>query len=143
MEIIVVLCVHRFSRISGLLCGCVSVFCQVELFNAISRNSYKIVYLSARAIGQVCYTKEFLRKVSIGRSCLPDGPLLRFPFSLYKAFRKQVFFGFSSLPLICRTALPSLSYAFLPSLSYVDQHCISSLPLICRPALHFFPPSHM
>ena len=61
---------------------------QVELFTAISKNGYKLVYLSARAIGQAGYTKEFLRKVRRGSNCLPDGPLFLFPFSLYTAFRK-------------------------------------------------------
>ncbi len=70
------------------VCVCVIWFQQVELFTAISKNGYNIIYLSARAIGQAGYTKEFLRKVRRGSYCLPDGPLFLFPFSLYKAFRK-------------------------------------------------------
>ena len=62
--------------------------CQVELFTAIYKNGYNIVYLSARAIGQAGYTKDFLRRVRRGPNCLPDGPLFLFPFSLYTAFRK-------------------------------------------------------
>ncbi len=61
---------------------------QVELFTGVSRNGYKLVYLSARAIGQAGYTKEFLRKVRRGTCSLPDGPLFLFPFSLYTAFKK-------------------------------------------------------
>jgi phosphatidate phosphatase PAH1 len=61
---------------------------QVELFSAISKNGYQLMYLSARAIGQAGYTKEFLRTVRRGTSCLPDGPLFLFPFSLVKAFKK-------------------------------------------------------
>ena len=72
---------------------------QVELFTAISRNGYNIVYLSARAIGQAGYTKEFLRKLRRGSCCLPDGPLFLFPFSLYTAFRKCVLVGVATTPL--------------------------------------------
>ena len=61
---------------------------QVELFNAIHSNGYHLIYLSARAIGQAGYTKEFLRKVRRGKASLPDGPLFLAPFSLYTAFKR-------------------------------------------------------
>jgi len=48
------------------------------------------VYLSARAIGQAWYTKDFLRKLRRGSAILPDGPLFLAPFSLYTAFKKEV-----------------------------------------------------
>ncbi|KAL5493708.1 hypothetical protein EMCRGX_G014927 [Ephydatia muelleri] len=62
----------------------------VELFNAIVTNGYRMVYLSARAIGQAGYTKEFLRNIRRGSSKLPDGPLFVMPFSLVTAFKKEV-----------------------------------------------------
>ncbi|XP_064382540.1 phosphatidate phosphatase LPIN2-like [Halichondria panicea] len=62
----------------------------VELYGCISHNGYHIMYLSARAIGQAGYTKEFLRNIKRGSCSLPDGPLFLAPFSLYIAFRKEV-----------------------------------------------------
>ena len=56
------------------------LYSQVELFNAIHSNGYHIVYLSARAIGQAWYTKDFLRKLRRGSAILPDGPLSWLPF---------------------------------------------------------------
>ena len=61
---------------------------QVELFNGIYSNGYYLIYLSARAIGQAGYTKEFLRRVRRGNASLPDGPLFLAPFSLYTAFKR-------------------------------------------------------
>ena len=69
---------------------CILMSLQVELFNAIHWNGYYLIYLSARAIGQAGYTKEFLRKVRRGKASLPVGPLFLAPFSLYTAFKRSV-----------------------------------------------------
>lgn len=62
----------------------------IELFSAINKNGYHFVYLSARAIGQSWYTKNYLRNTKRGDYYFPDGPLLVTPFSLYTAFKKEV-----------------------------------------------------
>lgn len=43
----------------------------VNLFNKIKDNNYKLLYLSARAIGQARVTREYLRSVKQGALCLP------------------------------------------------------------------------
>ena len=59
-----------------------------NLFDKIQENGYKLLYLSARAIGQAKITREYLRSVKQGNICLPDGPLLLSPTSLISAFHR-------------------------------------------------------
>jgi len=61
-----------------------------QLFTKIKNNGYKIMYLSARAIGQASITKDYLQSVKQGDVCLPDGPIFLNPDSLYYAFRREV-----------------------------------------------------
>lgn len=61
-----------------------------NLFTKINDNSYKFIYLSARAIGQATTTRDYLRSVKQGDVCLPDGPLLLSPTSLLSAFHRSV-----------------------------------------------------
>jgi len=61
-----------------------------QLFTKINNNSYKIIYLSARAIGQASITKDYLQSVKQGDVCLPDGPVFLNPDSLIHAFRREV-----------------------------------------------------
>jgi len=61
-----------------------------KLFTKINNNSYKIMYLSARAIGQASITKDYLQSVKQGDVCLPDGPVFLNPDSLIHAFRREV-----------------------------------------------------
>jgi phosphatidate phosphatase LPIN len=61
-----------------------------DLFSAIDRNSYKFMYLSARAIGQSKVTRDYLRSINQDGLTLPDGPLFVTPASLFKAFHKEV-----------------------------------------------------
>ncbi|XP_014767628.1 phosphatidate phosphatase LPIN3 isoform X2 [Octopus bimaculoides] len=61
-----------------------------ELFTRINNNSYKFVYLSARAIGQSRGTKELLKSIKQGGLELPDGPLLLNPTSLISALHREV-----------------------------------------------------
>jgi len=61
-----------------------------KLFTKINHNSYKIMYLSARAIGQASITKDYLHSVKQGDVCLPDGPIFLNPDSLIHAFRREV-----------------------------------------------------
>ncbi|XP_050670662.1 phosphatidate phosphatase LPIN3 isoform X2 [Leptidea sinapis] len=61
-----------------------------QLFTKIKNNGYKLLYLSARAIGQAGVTREYLRSIKQGEVCLPDGPLLLNPTSLLRAFHREV-----------------------------------------------------
>ncbi|KQS70879.1 phosphatidate phosphatase LPIN3 isoform X4 [Drosophila erecta] len=61
-----------------------------QLFSKIEQNGYKLLYLSARAIGQSRVTREYLRSIRQGNVMLPDGPLLLNPTSLISAFHREV-----------------------------------------------------
>lgn len=61
-----------------------------QLFTKIKNNGYKLLYLSARAIGQARVTREYLRSIKQGDLSLPDGPLLLNPTSLISAFHREV-----------------------------------------------------
>ncbi len=61
-----------------------------SLFTKIVANNYRIVYLSARAIGQASITKDYLATVKQGDVNLPDGPLFLNPTSLVNAFHREV-----------------------------------------------------
>ncbi|XP_067665349.1 phosphatidate phosphatase LPIN2-like [Haliotis asinina] len=61
-----------------------------SLFTRIQQNGYKLLYLSARAIGQSRITKELLRGIKQGELVLPEGPLLLNPTSLISAFHREV-----------------------------------------------------
>lgn len=61
-----------------------------QLFSKIEENGYKMLYLSARAIGQSRATREYLRSIRQGDVQLPDGPLLLNPTSLISALHREV-----------------------------------------------------
>ncbi|XP_003746080.1 phosphatidate phosphatase LPIN3 [Galendromus occidentalis] len=61
-----------------------------SLFNKIVDNGYKMVYLSARAIGQAQMTRGFLRSIKQDNLWLPDGPVLLNPTSLLNALHREV-----------------------------------------------------
>lgn len=61
-----------------------------QLFSKIEANGYKLLYLSARAIGQSRVTREYLRSIRQGDVKLPDGPLLLNPTSLISALHREV-----------------------------------------------------
>ena len=61
-----------------------------QLFTKIKNNGYKLLYLSARAIGQARVTREYLKSIKQGNLSLPDGPLLLNPTSLISAFHREV-----------------------------------------------------
>jgi phosphatidate phosphatase LPIN len=61
-----------------------------QLFTQIQDNGYKLLYLSARAIGQAAITREYLRSIKQGDVTLPDGPLLLNPTSLMSALHREV-----------------------------------------------------
>lgn len=59
-----------------------------QLFTKIKNNGYRLLYLSARAIGQARVTRDYLRSIKQGDLSLPDGPLLLNPTSLISAFHR-------------------------------------------------------
>lgn len=61
-----------------------------QLFSKIEENGYKMLYLSARAIGQAKTTRDYLQSIRQGDLKLPDGPLLLNPTSLVSAFHREV-----------------------------------------------------
>ena len=60
------------------------------LYSKIEENGYRIMYLSARAIGQSSITKAYLKSVKQGDITLPDGPVFLNPDSLIHAFKREV-----------------------------------------------------
>lgn len=61
-----------------------------RLFTKIKENGYKLLYLSARAIGQSRVTREYLQSVKQEDLSLPEGPMLLNPTSLLNAFHTEV-----------------------------------------------------
>ncbi|NXF93488.1 LPIN3 phosphatase, partial [Eubucco bourcierii] len=62
----------------------------VKLFHKIHLNGYKFLYCSARAIGMAQITKGYLKWVNEQGCCLPKGPILLAPSSLFSAFHREV-----------------------------------------------------
>jgi phosphatidate phosphatase PAH1 len=61
-----------------------------QLFTKIKNNGYRLLYLSARAIGQARVTREYLKSIKQGNLSLPEGPLLLNPTSLISALHREV-----------------------------------------------------
>jgi phosphatidate phosphatase LPIN len=61
-----------------------------KLYTDISRNGYKMLYLTSRAIGQADTTREYLRGVSQGSYLLPEGPVLMSPDRLMTSLHRFV-----------------------------------------------------
>ncbi|OON23121.1 LNS2 protein, partial [Opisthorchis viverrini] len=60
------------------------------LYNLISRNGYRFIYVSTRALGQADITRSYLRHVNQNDLSLPEGPILLSPNSLLHAFHQEV-----------------------------------------------------
>lgn len=65
----------------------------VKLYNSISANGYRILYLSSRPIGHSGFTKTCLRRISQDRLMLPEGPILLFPGRLVAALYREMVIG--------------------------------------------------
>ncbi|PXF41843.1 Phosphatidate phosphatase PAH2 [Gracilariopsis chorda] len=60
------------------------------LYSQIEKNGYKILYLTARPIGQASQTRAFLHSVTQGGAKLPNGPVLMSPNRLVESFAREV-----------------------------------------------------
>lgn len=60
------------------------------LYSQIERNGYKMLYLTARPIGQASQTRTFLHDVTQGSAKLPNGPVLMSPNRLVESFTREV-----------------------------------------------------
>lgn len=60
------------------------------LYTQIEKNGYKLLYLTARPIGQASQTRAFLRSVAQGSAKLPNGPVLMSPNRLVESFTREV-----------------------------------------------------
>uniref|UniRef100_A0A5S6QWX6 phosphatidate phosphatase n=1 Tax=Trichuris muris TaxID=70415 RepID=A0A5S6QWX6_TRIMR len=61
-----------------------------EFFSRVVDNGYRIIYLSARAIGQSQSTKDYLRWIKQGKLGLPIGPIFLSPTSLIIALHREI-----------------------------------------------------
>ncbi|XP_044744130.1 phosphatidate phosphatase LPIN2 isoform X2 [Coccinella septempunctata] len=61
-----------------------------QLFHKIADNGYKLLYLSARAIGQARVTRDYLKSIKQEDVSMPAGPVLLNPTSLILAFHREV-----------------------------------------------------
>jgi phosphatidate phosphatase PAH1 len=62
----------------------------VKLLDSIITNGYKVVYLTARAIGQVARTKTYLEGLSQDDLKLPEGPIITSPDGIFKSLSREV-----------------------------------------------------
>ena len=85
-----------------------------HLFSHLHGNGYKLLYLSARAIGQSRSTKEMLRSIKQGNLVLPEGPLLLNPTSLISAFHRSVLYIWRFVcSLFCVLIIMYMCYHFV------------------------------
>ncbi|KAJ3290772.1 Lipin-3 [Borealophlyctis nickersoniae] len=61
-----------------------------SLYTNVSKNGYKFLYLTARAIGQASATRDYLVGVQQGQYQLPEGPVIMSPDRLLKSFHREV-----------------------------------------------------
>lgn len=61
-----------------------------KLYTDISRNGYKMLYLTSRAIGQADTTREYLKGIKQNGFQLPDGPVIMSPDRLMTSLHRCV-----------------------------------------------------
>jgi phosphatidate phosphatase LPIN len=62
----------------------------IELFTEITKRGYKILYVTARGIGQSTMTKNYLDSLIQEKKALPPGPLFMSPDGLFTSFKREV-----------------------------------------------------
>jgi len=68
-----------------------------KLYTDITRNGYKIMYLTSRAIGQADATRDYLKGIKQNNYQLPEGPVIMSPDRLMASLHRYVVF-ISSYP---------------------------------------------
>ncbi|GAA6064210.1 hypothetical protein JCM10212_001623 [Sporobolomyces blumeae] len=61
-----------------------------KLYTDISRNGYKMMYLTSRAIGQADTTREYLKGIKQNGFQLPEGPVIMSPDRLMTSLHREV-----------------------------------------------------
>jgi len=61
-----------------------------ELFTKITKQGYKILYLTSRAIGQSSMTKKYLDSLIQEKKSLPPGPLIMSPDGVFTSLKREV-----------------------------------------------------
>ena len=61
-----------------------------KLYTDITRNGYKIMYLTSRAIGQADATRDYLKGIKQNNYQLPEGPVIMSPDRLIAALHRLV-----------------------------------------------------
>lgn len=64
-----------------------------SLYDAISKNGYKFLYLTSRSIGQSSATQKYIRSLEQDKNKLPDGPIIMSPERLFAALKREVIVG--------------------------------------------------
>lgn len=61
-----------------------------KLYTDITRNGYKIMYLTSRAIGQADATRDYLKGIKQNDYQLPEGPVIMSPDRLMASLHREV-----------------------------------------------------
>lgn len=61
-----------------------------QLLTRIQENNYKVLYLTARPIGQADATKSYLRSVNENGVRLPVGPVITSPDGMFRSLHREV-----------------------------------------------------
>ncbi|BGP52629.1 lipin Ned1 [Rhodotorula sphaerocarpa] len=61
-----------------------------KLYTDISRNGYKLMYLTSRAVGQADTTREYLKGIKQNGYQLPEGPVIMSPDRLMTSLHREV-----------------------------------------------------
>ncbi|KAG8929089.1 hypothetical protein FRC02_006027 [Tulasnella sp. 418] len=61
-----------------------------KLYTDISRNGYKLMYLTSRAIGQADSTRDYLKGIKQNNYQLPEGPVIMSPDRLMASLHREV-----------------------------------------------------
>ena len=62
----------------------------IDLFTGITNRGFKIIYLTARAIGQSTMTKNYLDSLIQEKKALPEGPLFMSPDGIFTSLKREV-----------------------------------------------------
>lgn len=83
-----------------------------KLFQDIRMNGYNIVYLTARLVGQLDQTRQYLKGIAQGLTKLPPGPVILSPDRTFAALKREVILKQPEVfKMACLNDIRSLYYA--------------------------------